>query len=111
MYIPCNDRRRFLESACLLELLEQRRGDPSSEFSEFDINNDDQLKRAFLQAVAWVCASKPGGDHVSAACLEEGVLPVIRVAQNTTSMGLANTNTIDQDLANVQGLLQVLKEY
>jgi hypothetical protein len=80
-------RRRFLEAAVLLHSLDPVRGELTTaglDDSEIGQNRERFLKRKFLDFFALICATRKGGDDVSAACLEEGHSEgtVIRIASN-----------------------------
>lgn len=99
-------RDRFIQAAVLLHTLNPVRGEPtgySLDQDPHDIETPRErlLKRKFLDSFALICATKKGGDTVSAACLEEG-LPqgtIVRIASNSG----VRENTLGQirELVNV----------
>jgi hypothetical protein len=87
--ITGNVRNRFVQAAVLLHMLDPIRGEPTAyglDQDVYDIETPRErlLKRKFLDSFALICAKKPGGDSVSAACIEEGSPQgtVIRIASN-----------------------------
>lgn len=88
--ITGNVRNRFIQVAVLLHMLNPVRGEPTvhgldQDLLEIETPRERLLKRKFLDSFALVCATKKGGDSVSAACMEEG-LPqgtIIRIASNS----------------------------
>lgn len=68
-------RNRFVEVAVLLQMLDLVRGEPAAhglDQNEFGHDREQFLKRKFLDSLALISANRKGGDHVSAACIEEG---------------------------------------
>jgi len=92
-------RKRFIEVAALLHMLDPVRGEPTihgldQDPIEIETPKERLLKRKFLDSFALVCATKKGGDSVSAACMDEG-LPqgtTIRIASNSG----VRTQTLNQ---------------
>ena len=88
--ITGNLRKRYIQAAALLLLLDPVRGEPTTYGLDHDSDSlhdpfDRVLKRKFLDAFALVCAyQKMNSDSISAACLDkdspEGT--VIRIASN-----------------------------
>jgi len=99
-------RDRFIQAAVLLHTLDPVRGEPTGYGLDQDLHDIETprerlLKRKFLDSFALICATKKGGDSVSAACLEEG-LPqgtIVRIASNSG----VRENTLGQlrELVNV----------
>ncbi len=107
--ISGNVRKRFIESAALLYLLDPVRGEPSiygldQEANEVGTPRERLLKKKFLDSFALVCAVDKNGDSVSAACLEEGRPEgtILRIASNT---GVSNST-----LAQLQEIVTLLND-
>jgi hypothetical protein len=87
--ITGNARNRLVQAAVLLHMLDPVRGEPTvygldQDPHDIESPRERLLKRKFLDSFALVCATKRGGDSVSAACMEEGMPEgtVIRIASN-----------------------------
>ncbi len=99
-------RNRFIQAAVLLHTLDPVRGEPTGygldqDPHDIETPRERLLKRKFLDSFALICATKKGGDSVSAVCLEEG-LPqgtIVRIASNSG----VRENNLDQlrELVNV----------
>jgi len=88
--ITGNVRKRFIESATLLFLLDPVRSEPSTygldqDPNEVTVPRERFLRRKFLDSFALICAITKDGDSVSAACLEEGKPEgtILRIASNS----------------------------
>lgn len=88
--ISGNVRKRFIESAALLFLLDPVRSESSTygldrDPNEVEAPRERLLRRKFLDSFALICAITKDGDSVSAACLEEGKPEgtIIRIASNS----------------------------
>lgn len=99
-------RDRFIQAAVLLHTLNAVRGEPTGygldqDPHDIETPRERLLKRKFLDSFALICATKKGGDSVSAACLEEGSPQgtIVRIASNSG----VRENTLGQlrELVNV----------
>ena len=88
--ITGNARIRFIQAAVLLHMLDPVRGESTvhpldQDAHEIERPRERLLKRKFLDSFALVCATRKGGDSVSATCMEEGAPQgtIIRIASNS----------------------------
>jgi hypothetical protein len=90
LQITGNLRKRYIQAAALLRILDPVRGEPTTYGLDYESHSiqdplDRVLKRKFLDSFALICAvQKKNSDNVLAACLDkdspEGT--VIRIASN-----------------------------
>jgi hypothetical protein len=105
--ITGNVRNRFIQAAVLLHRLDPVRGEPTAhgldqDPLEIEPQRERLLKRKFLDSFALICATKKGGDSVSAACMEEG-LP-----QGTTIRIASNSGVGEQTLTQLRQIVNIL---
>jgi hypothetical protein len=105
--ITGNIRNRFIQAAVLLHRLDPVRGEPTvhgldQDPLEIEPQRERLLKRKFLDSFALICATKKGGDSVSAACMEEG-LP-----QGTTIRIASNSGVGEQTLTQLRQIVNIL---
>jgi hypothetical protein len=104
--ITGNFQTRFLETALLLQALDEVRGVPTTHGLDLKecagAHRAQLLKRKFLDSFAFICASHKGGDSVSAACMEENqpTGATIRIA--------CNSGVKDTVLSNARGIVALL---
>lgn len=110
--ITGNLRKRYIQAAALLSLIDRVRGEPTSYGLDHESDSicdptDRVLKRKFLDAFALICAShKRNSKAISAACLDkEDRLrgTVIRIA--------SNDGVPDATLASVRDIVDDLSEF
>jgi len=105
--ITGNIRNRFIQAAVLLHRLNPVRGEPTvhgldQDPLEIEPQRERLLKRKFLDSFALICATKKGGNSVSAACMEEG-LP-----QGTTIRIASNSGVGEQTLTQLRQIVNIL---
>ncbi|PVH70607.1 hypothetical protein DL98DRAFT_504443, partial [Cadophora sp. DSE1049] len=110
LHITGNVRKRFIQAAALLHLLDPVRGEPTAygldqESHSIHASRERLLKRKFLDSFALICATEKGADTVSAACLEEGgpggtVVRIAKVLLKITRL----------DITKIRGYMRLLQK-
>ncbi|KAI9880178.1 MAG: hypothetical protein M1830_004997 [Pleopsidium flavum] len=93
--------RRFYEPLALLQVLDRNRGERIPRYTNDADSESDELRRLFVDCIAYICDYEKGGDTVTAATLQ-------REPAGVTVWLAANTHVKAKTVAFLQAILDDL---